>query len=104
MFNFFLYLDDIRTCMSELAILQTRVSSISKLSTSLLKCLLKISASYSLLLTVLLLLFKIIDGGKWKNVANLPIWQNSGSQVISQKNALRQSFLQADTTDFGDHS
>ena len=38
--------------MSELAILPARVSFISKFSTSLLKCLLKISASSSLLLIV----------------------------------------------------
>ena len=47
--------------MSELAILLARVLSISKFSSSLLKCFLKISASSSLCLIVLLLLFKIID-------------------------------------------
>ena len=47
--------------MSELAILMARVLSIFKFSKSLLKCLLKISASSSLLLIVLFLLFKIID-------------------------------------------
>ena len=46
--------------MSELAILLDRVLSMSKFSTSLLKCLLEISASSSLPLMVLLLLFKKI--------------------------------------------
>ena len=50
--------------MSELTILLARVLSISKVFTSLLKCLLKISPSCSLLL-VLLLLFKVIDS-LWK--------------------------------------
>ena len=47
--------------MSELAILLARVRSISKFSANLPKCLLKISASSSLLVIALLLLFKIID-------------------------------------------
>ena len=54
-----------RSVMSELVILRFRVSSTSKFSTILLKCSLKISASYSLLLIVLLLLFKIMDSF-WK--------------------------------------
>ena len=44
-----------------LVILLARVSSISKFPTVLLKSLLKISASSSLLLIFLLLLFKIMD-------------------------------------------
>ena len=51
--------------MSELAILLARVSSISKFSTILMKCLLKISARSSALLIVLLLFFKIMDS-LWK--------------------------------------
>ena len=51
--------------MYELVILLARIWSISKLSTSLLKCSLKISASFSLSLLVLLFLFKIADS-LWK--------------------------------------
>ena len=47
--------------MSELVMLLARVLSISKFSTSLLKFLLKISASSSLLLIIFFLLFKTID-------------------------------------------
>ena len=47
--------------MSELAVLLARVLPNSKLFSSLLKCLLKVSVSSSLLLTVSLILFKIID-------------------------------------------
>ena len=47
--------------MSELAVLLARVLPNSKVFSSLLKCLLKVSVSSSLLLTVSLILFKIID-------------------------------------------
>ena len=47
--------------MSELAILLTRVLSISKFSTILLKCFIKISAISTLSPIILLLLFKIMD-------------------------------------------
>ena len=60
-FSYFLIALKTGTVMSELAILLARVSPNSKLSTSLLKCLLNVSASSSLLLIVLLILFKIID-------------------------------------------
>ena len=71
--------------MSELAILLARVLSISNFSTSLLKCLLKISASSSLLLIVWLLLFKIIDS----------LWK-----AFSEKRELKvfQNFLLSETT------
>ena len=47
--------------MSELAILLSRVLSISKFSTILLKCFIKISAISTLSPIILLLLFKIMD-------------------------------------------
>ena len=70
--------------MSELAILLARVSSISTFSTSLLKCLLKVSANSSLLLIVLLLLFKRMNS-LWKPLSKrrgLTVFQNF---VLSEK-------------------
>ena len=59
--SYFLIALQKRSVMSELAILLARVWSISKFSTILLKCLLIISASSSLLLIVLFSLFKLMD-------------------------------------------
>ena len=58
-YSYFLIALKIGSVISEFTIFLARVLSISKLSTSLMKCLLKISASSSLLLRVLLLSFKI---------------------------------------------
>ena len=71
--------------MSELAILRARVSSISRFSRSLFKCLLNISAISSLLLILLLLLFKIMDS-LWKVFS-----EKTGPTVF-------QNFLLSETT------
>ena len=60
-YSYFLIALKAELAISELAILQARVSYISKFSTSLLKFLLKISASSIFLLIILLLLFKITN-------------------------------------------
>ena len=54
--------------MSEVAILLVSVFAIAKYSTSLLKCLLQISASSSLVPIVLFLLFKVINS-LWKAIS-----------------------------------
>ena len=71
--------------MSELAILLSRVSSISTFCTILLKCLLKIPASSSLLLIILLLLLKIMDS-LWKAYSE------------KRRPTVFQSFLLSETT------